>query len=163
MKLGHVPSIVRLTVPTSNTPISAAKQHTASADTELGKKSANDGSVVARDGLLVVSIRGRDCLRNRLLEGDVFEPIEVWFVYIICWIVSEMKLEGLGMAADVLGAELSGTKGGDPPVLEGEGQSEKNHRSRAHTYSKRWELAKTDRRYIECPDLPTQKETAPDM
>ena len=146
MKLGHVPSIVRLTISTSNTPISAAKQHTASADTELGKKRANDGSVVARDGLLVVTIRGRDCPRNRPLEGDVFEPIEVRFVYIICWIVSEMKLEGLGMAADVLGAELSGTKGGDPPVLEGEGQWEKNHRTRARTYGKRWELTKTDRR-----------------
>ena len=89
MKLGHVPSIVRLTISTSNTPISAAKQHTASTDTELGKKRANDGSVVARDGLLVVPIRGRDCLRNRLLEGDVFEPIDVRFVRVICLIASE--------------------------------------------------------------------------
>ena len=89
MKLRHVPPIVRLTIPTSNTPISAAKQHTAPAGTELGKKRANDGSVVAWDGLLVVSIGGRDGLGNRPLEGDVFEQIEVRFVCVICLMPSD--------------------------------------------------------------------------
>ena len=49
-------------------------------DTELGKKRANGGGVVAWDGPLVVSIRGRgDGLENRLLEGDALEPVGVRF------------------------------------------------------------------------------------
>ena len=93
MKSGHVPSIVRLTVlgPTTNTKITGAKQYTASTDAELGKKLANGGGVVAWDRLLVVSIRGRDGLGNCLLVGEVLQPIEVRFVCVICWIVSEMK------------------------------------------------------------------------
>ena len=118
LKLGHVPSIVRLTVLTSNTPISAAKQHTGSTDTELGKKLTNGGGVVAWDSLFVLSIRGRgDYLGNRLLEGDVFEPIEVRFVCI--YLLDSVRVEGLGMAADVLEVKLSGTKGGDPRYWKG--------------------------------------------
>ena len=90
LKLRHVPPIVRLAVSTSNTPISAAKQYTASTDAELGKKLANGGGVVVWDGLLVVSIRGRDGLGNCLLVGEVLQPIEVRFVCVICWIVSEV-------------------------------------------------------------------------
>jgi len=60
-------------------------------DTELSKELANGGGVVAWNGLFVVSIRGRDGLGNRPLEGDVLEPIEIRFVCIICWIVSEVR------------------------------------------------------------------------
>ena len=86
MKLGHVPLTVRptVTVPTSNTPISAVKQHTGSTDAELGKKRANGGSVVAWDGPLVVPIRCRSGgLGSRPLGGDALDPIEVRFVCII--------------------------------------------------------------------------------
>ena len=91
MKVRYVPSIVRLTVPASDTPITTAEQHATSTDTELGKKRTNGGGVVAWNGLFVISIRGRDGLGNILLEGNVFEPIEVRFVCIICWMVSEVR------------------------------------------------------------------------
>ena len=78
MKQRHAPPIVRLKMPTSDTPIPAAKQDTASTDAKLGEKRANGGGVVAWDGPLVVPIRGRsDGLGNRLLEGE--EPIGVRF------------------------------------------------------------------------------------
>jgi len=161
LKLGHVPSIVRLTIPTSNTPIPAAKQHTASTDTELGEKRANSGGVVAWDGLLVLSIRGRDCLGNRLLEGDVFEPIDVRFVRVICLIASKAMEDWQGHRRtwnEVVGNKRRGSSG------TGRGRSvRESRRSRAHARSKRWESAKTDRRCTGCPDLPTPKETAPDM
>jgi len=141
LKLGHVPSIVRLTVPTPNTPISAAKQHTASMDTELSKKRTNNGGVVAWDSLFVVSIRGRDCLRNRLLEGDVFEPIDVRFVCVIFLIVSEAMEDWQDRRrtwSEVVGNKRRRSSG------TGRGRSVgENRRSRAHAYSKRWESAKT--------------------
>ena len=43
----------------------------------------------------------------------------------MCYLLDSVRGVGLGMAADVLGVKLSGMKGGDPAVLEGEGQSGK--------------------------------------
>jgi len=141
LKLGHVPSIVRLTIPTSNTPIPAAKQHATSTDTELGKKRANGGGVVAWDGLLVLSIRGRDCLGNRPLLGDVFEPIDVRFVRVICLIASEAMEDWQGRRctwSEVVGNKRRRSSG------TGRGRSAgESRRSRAHACSKRWESAKT--------------------
>jgi len=82
-------SIVRLafTSGTPNAPITATEQETGPSGTELSKHRADRVGVVARNRLLVISVRGRDGLGNLRLSGHVFEPIKVRFVCIGCGVL----------------------------------------------------------------------------
>ena len=82
----YVCSVVRLAITTSNTPIAAAKQYGAPTCTKLGKHAADSGGIFVWNGLFVVSVRGCDGLGDRRFTGDGFEPVEVRFVGVVCWI-----------------------------------------------------------------------------
>ena len=74
--------------------------------------------------MLVISVRSRDGLRNVPFKRSVFEPLKVRFVRVVCRVVRVCEI---GRTQNVPGVELSGMKGGDPPVLnEKKSQSAEN-------------------------------------
>lgn len=93
--------VVRFAIlrPASNARIAAAKQQASSTDTKLSKHIADAGSVVTRNGLLVISVRGRDGLGKVLFSGDSFQPVEVRFVFVCC------RTSGRNSIADLGGAQ----------------------------------------------------------
>ena len=84
MELHHVPPIVSLTIPPPNTEITGTKQHARSTGTELSEHRADGDGIVAWNGLFIVSIGGGDGLGKLRLKRNIFNPIEVWFISVVC-------------------------------------------------------------------------------
>lgn len=72
-----VRAVIALAVTISYTVVTRREQDGNAASTESGKSVAHAGGVVLGDSLLVVAIRGGECLRDGRLVADVLEEVEV--------------------------------------------------------------------------------------